>query len=397
MKRKKQTPQAGKEPSFTQKRAQRRKKVRRRFFLRLFILLVIAALAAVVWFNWDTLAPEKLYGKLRDSMNDSAGQFPVDLNGTEVLMLVRSQGRNVLLEKDNVVYFNDAGNEAARYPNPYSKPLMHAEGNFLLLAEQGGHRAQLMNRFGVVRELETEQNILAASVNKKGQCALLTEGPQGYSVEVVVFDKRGNKLYSRARGRLAMDVALSADGKQVALLSAQAENGTLNTVMEVFSVKSASNEAMYTYTAADSLLYGLHYLSGGQLVAEGEDRVLLVDAKSGAMATYALGNQRLLGNAAGHTGVALALRAYGSTGNGQVVVLDENGEERCTVDFTGEFRSLRSDGDRYILLTDCGVQLISAGGATKSAQLAADSQQAILGGKGTVVLGINSLQTYGWE
>ena len=238
------------------------------------------------------------------------------------------------------------------------------------------------------------EKIIAVALNEKGQFAVLTQGTQGYTVQVTVYDRKGVPLYSRSRNLLATDVALSADGRQVALLSVEAENGVLHSVVEAFSLSSTDAEALISYTAQDTLLYRLAYQRNGRLAAVGENGALVLDNSGNPPEIYSAGDGRVLGYAAGDNCLALAVRRYGDTTDGQVTVLDGAGRERCTVPFTGEFRHLSADGHRFLLLTNGQAQIITTAGAGKSATLAADGQQAVLSGNSAIVLGLNAIQSY---
>lgn len=372
----------------------RKRKARRLTVRRLFLVVLIIALVVVAWQNWDTVAPDKVILRIRDALTDDGGSYPVDITGANVSRLVYAQSYCVTLSDTYLTYLSGRGGMANRYPCTYSSPLMSTAGNYVLLAEQGSKRVQLCTRTEARDEVTVSQNILAAAVNKKGQYAVLTEGPPGYAVQVTVYSKKGEVLYTRSRGQTAVGVALSPDGRQVALLSIRATNGTLQTVVETFSTRSAENGPICSTTAEDALLYRINFIGKKRLAAVGEDRAILLPTNGGEATVYTPAGAKILGSAVGSSGIAVATRPYGETGGGTVTVLDQNGKERCRVDFDGDFRSLTADGNRYLLLTDKRVQMLTEYGAGKQAETEADGQQAVLSGNDAVVLGLNTIQKY---
>ncbi len=377
-----------------QKRRQRRKKVRRLALLRLTVVLLIAIGLVVAWHNWDTLAPDKLWAKLQDSLSGSAGTYPVDVSGSHIKRLVRSGNYTVTLGDSYLIYRDDKGGEVTRFSCTYSSPLLRHAGRYILLAEQEGQRLQLITRSGVITQADTTLPIISAAVNKKGQFAVLTQGPQGYTVQVTVYNRQGDILYTRSRNQLATEVALSPDGKQVALLSVQAVDGSLHTTADVFALNSAETASLCSYTAKDSLLYRLQFLRDGWLAAVGENGTVMLDTADGLSTVFAPTDKRLLGYAAAEEHLALALRPYGDTGGGQVQIITKQGEALQTVDFSGEFRQLSYSGRQYLLLTDREAVEITATGTVRRATVEADSQQAVISGNKAVVLGLNVLQAY---
>lgn len=374
----------------------RRHKRRARLLMwkRLGIILAIFVLAFVLWRNWDTLAPDKLLAKVQDLIGDASGSYPVDISGSNVQHLARSQNYTVLLSDSYLTYYNDRGGEVTRYPCTYSSALLRTAGKYVLVAEQGGKRLLLTTRSMTLADMTLQQNILSVDVNSKGQFAVLTQGTQGYAVELIIYDQKGTELYRRSRTSLASEVTLAADGKTVALLSLEATGGVLGTAVEAFSLSSTDPQALYTHTAADTLLYRLEFITNDQLVAVGENGALLMSVSGGTPTAYDIGGRQLLGYAIADGSAALVLRSRGDTDGGEVAVLDTAGAQLCVVPFTGEFRQLSAQNKQYLLLTDSTAQVITQTGAGKSAAVEADGQQAVLYGDDAVVMGLSALQSY---
>ena len=380
--------------SHEETRRRRKKRARRLMLKRLLIITLIFVTVWVVWTNWDTLAPDKLLEQAQDFINDSAGTYPVDISGTEIKGIARAQNYNVVLSDSYLTYYNNKGGEVNRYPCTYSSALLRTAGKYVLTAEQSGKRLQLSTRSMLLAEITTEQDILTVSVNPKGQFAVLTQGTQGYAVELTVYDQKGQILYNRKRNNLAAEVALSPNGKTVALLSIDTDGGVLNSQVDVFSLSSTDTQAAYSYKAEDTLLYRAEFLSNDRLAAVGENGALLFTISRSDATPYTTGGERLLGYAVADGSVALVTRPLGETGDGAVSVVDGQGNELCRVSFEGEFRCLTAEGAQYLLLTDKTAQVIRKSGAGKSAAVAADGQQALLCGNDAVVLGLSALQQY---
>ncbi len=375
-------------------RQRHRKRARRLMWRRLIIIAAVFIGIWLVWSNWDTLAPDKLLARLQDFASDTAGTYPVDIAGTEGKALVRSQSYTALLGDSYLTYYNDRGGEVNRYACTYATPLVRTAGRYVLVAEQGGRRLMLTTRSMELNNMTLEREILSVSVNKKGQFAVLTQSTQGYAVEVTVYNQKGDVLYNRRRSTLASEVALSPDGKTVALISVNAVGGALGTTVEAFSLTSTEAEALCSHTSPDTLLYRLEFLSNKRLLAVGENGVLVFPLDGGAPVAHTIGSEVLLGYVTAEDGVALVTRSAGATDGGVVSVLSQKGELSCRASFTGEFRHISASGRRYLLLTDQQAQLFDRNGAGKAAQIAADGQQAVLCNNSAVVLGLSVMQEY---
>lgn len=380
-----------------EKREMRRRRARRRAVLRVVVLVALCAVLVLLWQNWDSLAPGKLFNRFQDLMGSSTGSYPVDLSGVSVRRLDRSQNYSVLLTDSHLIYLNSDGAEVNRHACSYSTALLRTAGRYVLVAEQGGRRLQLSTRSAVVTELTVDQDIITVALNERGQMAVLTHGLQGYAVQVKVYDRNGKLLYTRSRNHAVTEVALSRDGSQMALLSVESVDGTLNTLLDVFSLETADTGALCSYTAQDTLLYRMEYMDGHWLVAFSEDSVVMLDTADGLAAVYKPQGLRVLGYAVSEETLALALRAYGDTGDGEVQVVGKTGEPSCSVAFTGTFRHLAEENGQYILLTDAYAQRITTTGAAGTAQVGSDGQQVVLDGDHAVVLGLNRLVAFELE
>ncbi len=361
---------------------------------RVIVLVAIFASAVLIWRNWDTLAPDKLLARIQDWLGDASGSYPVDISGTEGKALLKCQGYTVLLNDSYLTYYNDRGGEVNRYTCTYTSPLVRAEGKYVLVAEQGGRRLMLTTRSSTLLDMTMNSDILSVSLNAKGQIAVLTQGTQGYAVDLFVYTHKGEQVYSRQRNALASDVALSPDGKAVALVSVDAVNGMLSTTMEAFLLKSTDTAALCAHTVSDTLVRRIEFLDKDRMVAIGESGAWLFSLDGSAPTVYAIGTDRLLGYTLSDTDVALVTRPAGTTDGGVVTVVSADGVMQCQVPFSGEFRHMTSYKSQYLLLTDRQVQTLDSSGAGASVAIGADGQQAVLTDNSAIVLGLSMIQKY---
>lgn len=397
MNRRNATPSSSQSPkqiTAADKRQMRRRRARRRAIVRSVVVVALCVVVILLWQNWESLTPDRLISGVENLLGTGTGSYPVDMSGTHVRRLEQAQSYAAVLTDSHLIYLNHSGAEVSRYACAYPTALMRTAGRYVLLAEQGGRRLHLSTRSKVCLEMNADQDILSVALNEQGQIAVLTDGPQGYAVQIKVYDKNGKLLYTRNRNHTGTEVALSRDGAQVAMLSVEAVDGNLNTTMDVFSLKTSGTEALCSYTTQDKLLYRMAYLDGGWVAAFSEDGVVMLDTADGLATVYAPADMRVLGYAVAGKDLALAVRPYGDTGGGQIHIVNKNGEPTAVVDFTGAFRHLSGSHQQYVLLTDMYVQQLSAAGAGVTAAVEADGQQVILADSRAVVLGLNRLIAY---
>jgi len=123
----------------------------------------------------------------------------------------------------------------------------------------------------------------------------------------------------------------------------------------------------------------------------------MLDTSDGMATVYAPDGVRLLGYAVTEKGLAIAVRSYGATGDGQVHLVNTDGVLLTSMDFTGEFRHLSGYEGEYALLTDSMVYKITNDGVAGTAVTASDGRQALLNEDMAVVLGLNRLTAHNFE
>ena len=381
------------------KRVLRRRRHRRRVILRIAVLALVCVLGVVLWLNWGALAPDKIWTWFQDLVGGGTGSFPVDLSGTGARRLEQVEGHTVVLTESHLTYLNPTGAEVARYGCTYADALMRAEGKYVLVAEQDGCRLQLSTRNEMVIEWTSEDEtkrypIRAVALNAAGHFAVLTDGPQGYLVQLCVYNEKGELRYTRNSNRNVVDVALSPDGSTVSLTSVEAQDGTLNTRLEAFSLTADDGKPQCSYVAADTLLWRIEYLSGGMVAAVHKQGVILMNTANGQATAYAPAGMRVLGYAVSGDSVALAMRPDGDIAAGKLEVLTSTGTVSCRVDFTGEFRHLSGSDGRFALLTDSYAQIVAVTGSKGKASVPADGQQVVCAADKAVVMGRNQLNVF---
>jgi hypothetical protein len=303
----------------------------------------------------------------------------------------------VVLTDSHLTYLSADGAEVSRYGCAYAEPLVRTADKYVLVAEQGARRLQLTTRNKIELEKEVEYRIRSVALNQKGQMAVLTDGPQGYAVQLNVYNKTGRLLYTRNRNHTVTQVALSEDDNQVALLSVEADNGNLNTTLDVFSLKTSDPEALCSYTVKDKLLYQVEYLSGGWVAAFSGSGAVMLDTADGLATLYAPEGMQVLGYAVAGDNLAVAVRPYGATSDGQIHVVNKDGDPLTQTDFTGAFRHLSGYKGTYALLTDSVVYKITKDGVSGTAATAADGRQVVLDDDKAVVLGLNRLTAHEFD
>ena len=374
----------------------RRKKNRTvlRVAVRLTVVAAVLGAGFLIWRNWDVLAPEVVLDWVDEQLGGKRGDgYPVTLSGSTVLQIEQVDGRLAVLTDTALLLYNDNGGELVRRSHGYSDPLLKADGNYMLVVEQGGTRLRLETRRSTVLEMTAENKILTAAVGANGNFALVTKSTQGYLSEICVYNKKGDKLYRRRfADQMAVAAAFSPDGKHIAAAGLTAQEGAVKSTLTVFELGSTEPEA--SYESVGLMLMDVKYFANGSLCAVGDTALWVVEpgGQLDVKATYE--NSQILGYTVGDTCAGVIYRPHGSNSGGELMEVSNSGQTLYTAAFDGSYRDVAGSGDTLYLLTSDNIWRAEKGGMSGAEAVPQDGLQVAALGDKAVVLGLTSLTTY---
>ena len=334
-----------------EKRRQRNQKPRIR--RRWIVLLVVAVLALIVWINWDVLNPESVWTWLSVTVTggETGDGYPTQIEGSSVVSMAPIGNYLAVLTDNTVDVYNRTAGKVLSWTHNYASPMLDTAGGRLLIAELGGRRLCVKTVDGRTTEILTEHNIVAASLAENGSCAVVTDSDKSHLSEVVYYNSRGEeKLHGYRSEELILGIDLRKDGRQMAAIGLCSENGAAQSRLLVFNTSSTADPIVYT--GDEVMLCAVEYLSGGHIAAIGDTALWVVDPGRAEFEPNTYSDMQLLGYAISGNQVAVAVRNYGSTRNGQVLAWNQNGQAQYQQPFEGIFRDLSSGNRGFLLLTD---------------------------------------------
>lgn len=397
------------------KRKRRRRSTLVRIICRLLIVAVVFVAGVLVWKNWDTLAPESLVIWIEEKLSggENGGGFPVEIVGSEVSAMMEVKGNLAVLGDTSLLLYNSRGGLISSRPHGYASPLMKTAGEYILIMEAGGTRFRLETRGGTTLDVpinnqKTENgktfdvldtpltnHIITGAVDSKGNIALITGASQSHMSEILVYNKKGKLLYARQNAELiAVDVAFSPNGKNLAVAGITGQDGALKSSVLIFDMGSTSNMPVKEYSDTDVMMCKVEYFPSGTVIAIGDTAAWVMNPKGELFEKYGYAEDELIGYVVGDSAGGIVLRRYGNTDGGHLLVLNPSGDQAYSADFEGAFRHVSSAKDGFWLLTE--KQLLHGGtkGFDFNRDVASDGRLVSSLGDRAVIMGLTSLQEY---
>ena len=398
------------------RQSRRRRRRVLRVISRLIILAALALAVYLVWQNWDKLSPANLIVWIEDTFsgkgkNDS---FPVELSGGTVVGMEEVGGNLAVLTDTDFRMYKENGTELLRRTLGYSNAQLCAAGEYALVAELGGSRFRLEsraetilnvtsnnqavdenNKVAQILDVPLGNKILAADVDKKGQMAFVTAASQSFLSEVVVYSKKGKQLFrTEDADMMAVDVALSPDGTQVAVAGVSAEGGAITSTLKVYDL-SAPDKAPWTHTESETMLLGVDYFAGGTVAAVGDNAIWVAKPNGALFEKKTYDDRQLAGFSLGEDSAALVLQKDGSSKGGELMMVLPTGDVSFTASFDEDFRQVVSVHNGALLLVSGGLYKADLKGLGTPIEVEQDCQRVEKVGNTLVTLGLAELRRVG--
>lgn len=164
-----------------------------------------------------------------------------------------------------------------------SNPRIDICGKYAVVYDYNGSDIYILQEKGLECKIETTLPIQTVSVARQGTIAVLMRGDA--QAQVKLFDKEGEELangkFYGEKGSFPLDIALSMDGKKLAVNMIDTTGGKVGTTISFYNFgtvgQSQIDNNVGTYTYSDILIPEIEYLSDTKMVAFGTGKILIFE------------------------------------------------------------------------------------------------------------------------
>lgn len=236
---------------------------------------IFTIIIAIVLVNY--LSPTGLLELAQNSYAKigSSGSFPVTLEGNGIIDIKSYKNSYFVLSNAFVESYNKSGNQIFLRQHGCANPVLELSSARILVYDRGGTDVKIYNYKSELFSKKLENTIITAAIGYKGNCAFATRS-RGYAAQVEVVDKNFTPLFKwYSPKEMVSAVALSDDGKKLAVAAVDAVDGIYKSNLYIFTYKDAIPEAKYTFD--DAFIIALHNKPDGRLSVITEDYISMVD------------------------------------------------------------------------------------------------------------------------
>lgn len=332
----------------------RRKRTRRNLLRQIFALLVLTAFILLCIVFFTQLTGGGLGITIMDTYYSIFGGngYPVDSPGGIVKEMYVSGNDLVVLNDTNLYIYNKNGKMIGNYQHRYPTPILSRSSGRLLTFDRGGKNLRIDAKSSAVKELTLGQTIIAADVAPGGAFAVATTSDK-YIAQVQVYNDRQEPSYTwYSSENLVSHVALSQDGKLLAVGCIDAKGGVLASSVKIFQAKAGQVEEISATEFLDENIVWIDYERQNQITIITNKRVVLLNDKGENLGEFLFGQNRLNRFELGGNHLVLAFGDYTADRYLDFVVLDKECNVTGTKRISSRINDLSAGADGIYLLHD---------------------------------------------
>ncbi|MEI6579282.1 MAG: DUF5711 family protein, partial [Eubacteriales bacterium] len=324
--------------------------------------------------------------------------FPYKITETNIIAMDMVGSNILILGEDSAKVINSTAKETLSNQNVFSNPAIDTRNGRTIVFDRASGRFKVLSRSSVLFEKDIGQNILAAAIGKKGNFAVASESKKAQS-ELIVFNSYKNQVFvwNCALERISA-IALSDNGKSIAVAVIGAKNGEIYSRLLVFDFDKSEPTISLDYP--ETALIRVKFTNKGMAIAVGDKLFSAINLETKNKQDVLFGSstlQRLFMFENGKT--ALTLAPFGNKAQCELKVYGLSGELLFSKSLGTEAVWVACDKNYTSVLLRGEVRCFNNNGELMgNIKLKNEEEQIFVKGKKTYIVGegiINQYSTVG--
>ena len=238
------------------------------YFKRILCLILVVVIAFFLLSG--NLSYEKFFYLAKDIKlaNDYVNSVhdTITYNSGNSQVFASYRGGIVVASRESISIFSAGGRELLSSNHSYGNPQLEISNKQVLLYDVGGTQFSLYNSFKKTQDEKLNYTIYGANMAPNGDFAIITKSDK-YNSVVMVYKQNGTVYsYGFSSGRVC-SVALSDNGKQLAVLLTNSNGSEMKTELRLYSV--GKNDYKSANISFSGVPFAVDILDGGNIFVVG--------------------------------------------------------------------------------------------------------------------------------
>ena len=258
---------------------------------------------------------------------------------------------------DGIEIYSPDGERLLERSMVLDAPRAVASAKYLVVYDFGATAFAVTNGYTVLFEGKTEFPILGATVSDTGHFALITESDTHLS-QVLLYDANFNLAQRFSRNSATTGVCISANGKYIAFCGITTENGTVQSVAELYRI--GAKQSAFS-TRVEDVALSVAFSDTRHLVMVTAKGGYVFDTDGEQLSHVDFGGVTLVGYDVNENGCAFLLDVGGVRAQSRVLVCDERGNLLSEKSFDTDLKAVALAQDHAYLLGEDALLRVSLG------------------------------------
>ena len=370
-------------PKRIQKKPQGNKRILRLILLIAGLLAVVAVVLLWDQSSFDGLRRSIIYATAKKDESGCAELY--EYNGDQTSRFAVLDGSLVVLSGNRLLMMNEKGKNLVNETVRFSSPTLISNERCAVAYDTGGTALYLLGSKGILWTLESEGEILSATINENNYITVVAN-KSGYKAAVYVYSDTGEPTFEfDSADRFVMTAALSRDNHTLAAVTMGQENGRFSSYLVLY--RTNSKEPIKKTQISDGAVYEVGWTDGCFCVVA-EDGLYFWETDGTQVGSYIFNNVYLLRCCLKGNGyVSLLVSPYKSGSQCTLLAIDTEGNELGCCEIDNEVLNFDSAG-RYTAVL-CADELTIYDKAMQSVSALSDiseAHQVLMRADGSAVL-----------
>lgn len=318
--------------------------------------------------------------------------FMVDSELTDGIKL--SSG-NIAVTGKSLISFKASGEKRYTENIGYSSPVFKSSDKKYIAFERSTGKYTIADKSEIIYQGDLEEEIINADIASNGNYAIITRSAQSTLV-VTVYSSKNTAMFSwECTDDYLTDVALSKNGKSVAVSSINVSNGDPYSRIYYFNVDSLEIESKLEYP--NETVYRIKFIDNKKISVITDISYMIADMKETQSQVVSYEYDELAGFSFGSkSSVAILKKEFGSLNDKNLMVIDKNCEKVFEKSIESDILDFKTDSKNvYVLISGkILVYSISSGERGDDIEVDASSTKLMISGNNAFTFSENSVYKY---
>ncbi len=326
---------------------------------RISFFITAVAFVCAVCIVLSALLPCGLYENLVNLTSLMGhGSYPVSVSGGTVFNTVSCGSYYYVLTDTNVTAYSNSGKIVFDELHGFSNPVISVSSTRALVYDQGGKTAYIYNLSGKIHTIDTQKEIITASISRSGAVAVATHS-DNYTSVATVYDKNLKQLFTYNSAKdIINNVLINPSGNRLAVSTLNAVSGQYSSKLLILNFESA--DPLYTAEIGSSLVLSLANTGKGISIIC-DDRYKFVHwSKFTTNEVMASGRINTFRNT--QNGVLLTFNLANNRSDNTVVLISKKGERLSEFKIENAIVDIQYNKGRIYFISDTTIKILDKGG-----------------------------------